>query len=81
MPVSRNFLVAPLPANPRNSIATVIDEPTRKKKVRSALMKLIRSKFQSDNEHSTDTTTFQVIMHFKVTPLEPSISVGQSPLH
>ena len=32
-------------------------------------MELIGSKFQNDNEHFTDTTTFQDIMHFKVTPL------------
>ena len=63
------FSGAPLPANPGTSIATVINEPTRKKKTRSALMELIGSKFQSNNEHSTDTTTFQDIMHFKVNPL------------
>ena len=42
------LLVTPSLANPKPS--TAIDEPTRTKKVESALTKLIRSKFQSDNE-------------------------------
>ena len=46
-------------------------------------MELIGDKFQSDNEQSTDTSTFKDIvqselLHYKT---EPSISVDQPPLH
>ena len=72
--------VTPPPASSEPSTAT--DEPTRKKK-KSALMELVGSKFQSDNEQNTDTTTFKGIvqskpLHYKT---EPSISVDQPPLH
>ena len=69
------------PANLGPSTAT--DEPTRKKKKRSALMELIRNKFQSENEKINDTTTFKDIvqselLHYKT---EPLISVYRPPLH
>ena len=46
-------------------------------------MELIRSKFQSVNEQCTDTTKFKDIVQSKLLryKIEPSISVGQPPLH
>ena len=46
-------------------------------------MELIGSKFQSNNEQSTDTTTFKDIVQSELLryKTEPSISVDQPPLH
>ena len=73
--------VTPPLANPGPSTAT--DEPTKKKKRKSALMELIGSKFQSNNEQSTDTITFKDIVQSELLryKTEPSISVDQPPLH
>ena len=69
------------PANLGPSTAT--DEPTRKKKKRSALMELIGNKFQSENERTNDTATFKDIVQSELLryKTEPSISVDQPPLH
>ena len=62
-------------------IVTAMD--LQEKEEKSTLMELIGDKFQSENEQTTDTTTFKDIvyselLHYKT---EPSISVYHPPLH
>ena len=66
-----------------NPCPTAIEEPRRKKKKKSALMKLIENKFQSENEQTSDKTTFKDIVQSELLryKTEPSISVDQPPLH
>ena len=50
-------------SEPSTSSSSDCNGPTRKKKKKSALMELIGDKFQSENEQTTDTTTFKDIVH------------------
>ncbi|XP_065917715.1 E3 SUMO-protein ligase ZBED1-like [Dysidea avara] len=70
-------------SEPSTSSNSDCNGPTRKKKKKSALMELIGDKFQSENEQTTDTTTFKDIVHSELLryKTEPSISVDHPPLH
>ena len=75
-------------SEPSISFSSDCSEPRRKKKKKkSALIELIGNKFQSENDHTTDSETFKDIVQstctFRTTLLqsELSISVDHPPLH